>query len=365
MTPVTSARRRPGSARSRRGSASPFGSANGSGVRKKQYTNDQLTQIYKDCIIKAQTGKITQQNAWNLHLVDNIKEITVLHTNNNNDKENSGNSNNRNHANKQTNANFDAFARASHTIDAASKIYGYRVDSVHNKTYNVLSRIHQQNGDENNDGLIGDDAENERKRKRQQRNRNVGRSTLCEQEKLYKLNETMKNLCVEVDALFHKTASCFDEGGAKGLLMNTLYVQNGCDIVFDSSTKIEQNENITTEGVKIDNDKIENKQEIEKENEWMTQLFTDTFGKEIDIENNAFDGFTQIDTTSPDFDVSTQTKPQNFIVDMEWIENCSVCPLLNVFEHNIDNISKHLPTDWSNDNLNNQSKLTEDRSPES
>ena len=285
LTPVRSARRP--SLRSRFGSQSPHGLLS-SNRKKKVYTNEQLSEIYKDCIVKAQQGKINQQNAWNLKLVDNIKEITNL--NNYNDKENDGdynnnNVNNRNNRNRdKTNVSFEAFARASHTIDAASKIYGYRVDSVHNKTYKVLGSIHQQNGDDlGDDGLNGDEI-NERKRKRQQRNRNVGRSTLCEQDKLYRVSETLKNLCVEVDPLFHKTASCFDEGGAKGLLMNTLYVQNGCDIVFDSSTKIEQNEDITADGVKIDNDLIENQEEIEKENEWMTQLFTDSFGKEVAVE---------------------------------------------------------------------------------
>jgi len=37
-----------------------------------------------------------------------------------------------------------------------------------------------------------------------------------------------------VDPLFQQTSAQFDEGGAKGLLLNTLSVYQGCEIVFDS-----------------------------------------------------------------------------------------------------------------------------------
>eukprot|EP01084_Bolivina_argentea_P252372 423597_1 len=318
ITPVRSSRRNV-STRSRRASPSPYLSST---IRRKQYTNEELVHIYKDCIVKAQQGKINQLNAWTLHLVDNIEEITDLNQNRQNDESSSQQQN--------------AFARASHTIDAASKIYGYRVDSVHNKTYKVLGSIHQQNaGDMSASQMDGDDLAAEAKRKRRERNRNVGKATLCSSDKAHKLNETLKNLCVEVDALFHKTASCFDEGGAKGLLMNTLYVQNGCDIVFDSSTKIEQNEDITLNGIRIDEEQMQNEEAIQKECEWTTQLAKQSFG-----------GFTQpIDTTSDDFDVSTQTEPNNFTIDIKWIETTSICPAINVFERQIADIANYISRD--------------------
>ena len=37
-----------------------------------------------------------------------------------------------------------------------------------------------------------------------------------------------------VDPLYHQTSAQFDEGGAKGLLMNNLGVYGGCKILFDS-----------------------------------------------------------------------------------------------------------------------------------
>ena len=77
-------------------------------------------------------------------------------------------------------------------LDAASKIYGCRVVQL--------------------DPLAGpggadiDDLAAEQSHKRKERNRSLGKSTLCEPNKLFKINEIMKNLCVEVDAIFHKTA---------------------------------------------------------------------------------------------------------------------------------------------------------------
>ena len=44
---------------------------------------------------------------------------------------------------------------------------------------------------------------------------------------------------VTTDPLFKKTSAAFDEGGAKGLLMNNLSVHNGCQIVFDSTDAID------------------------------------------------------------------------------------------------------------------------------
>lgn len=38
----------------------------------------------------------------------------------------------------------------------------------------------------------------------------------------------------DVDPLFHKMSKTFDEGGARGMLLNNLSVHDGCDIAFDS-----------------------------------------------------------------------------------------------------------------------------------
>lgn len=37
-----------------------------------------------------------------------------------------------------------------------------------------------------------------------------------------------------MDPLYHQTSAQFDEGGAKGLLLNNLGVFGGCRVLFDS-----------------------------------------------------------------------------------------------------------------------------------
>jgi condensin complex subunit 2 len=47
----------------------------------------------------------------------------------------------------------------------------------------------------------------------------------------------------EVDPLFKKTAADFDEGGAKGLLLNHLFISNTGKIIFDASDANELDNN--------------------------------------------------------------------------------------------------------------------------
>lgn len=44
-----------------------------------------------------------------------------------------------------------------------------------------------------------------------------------------------------VDPLYHQTSAQFDEGGAKGLLLNNLGVYGVCRVLFDSFESPERN----------------------------------------------------------------------------------------------------------------------------
>ena len=57
---------------------------------------------------------------------------------------------------------------------------------------------------------------------------NSGVSTL---EKNESLTIGKSELVVEVDPMFHKTSSAFDEGGAGGLLLNQLAIGQHCRVV--------------------------------------------------------------------------------------------------------------------------------------
>lgn len=55
-----------------------------------------------------------------------------------------------------------------------------------------------------------------------------------------------------MDPLYHQTSAQFDEGGAKGLLLNNLGVYGGCRVLFDSSECPERSmSTVETEGPEL------------------------------------------------------------------------------------------------------------------
>jgi len=140
-------------------------------------------------------GKINTKNAWRLKLVENIERMIKL--------EASGN-----------------FKKCSATIAAATQIYHYRVDDVYTNTFKML----------NNFGGVSDSTGVSAKRKKPVNvNTLISRSAAA---------VDLNRVVCRVDPMFHKTTSAFDEGGSRGLLLNTLSVHNGCDIIFDSTTVV-------------------------------------------------------------------------------------------------------------------------------
>lgn len=178
------------------------------------------------------------------------------------------------------------FQMASGAVEAGVKIYSSRVDSVATEAYKVLSNLSRAN---NKDGArpclfrvpndspilehhlirtstlahlpggeedaadtegVEDDAEDAGPRKRKIRS---GGSTLESNSD----NLNLKDLEYQIttDPLFQKTSASFDEGGAKGMLLNNLSVQNGCQIVFDSSDAIDDG-SVNREGFP-DDDELE------------------------------------------------------------------------------------------------------------
>jgi condensin complex subunit 2 len=132
------------------------------------------------------------------------------------------------------------FQRASCTLDGCVKIYTSRVDSVATDTGKLLSGLTEnkkkRKGDAEDDG-DGEDEEGEegedgqkRRRRRAQRSAETTLATSYEQ-----LQNKKMDLEFSVDPLFKKASADFDEGGAKGLLLNHLAIDATGRIVFDSS----------------------------------------------------------------------------------------------------------------------------------
>ncbi|KAL2482153.1 Condensin complex subunit 2 [Forsythia ovata] len=131
---------------------------------------EQILELFQNCIKLASENKINQKNTWELNLIDHLNEIIKVEEEND----------------VETN-----FQKASCTLEAGVKIYSMRVDSVHSEAYKVLGGINR----------VGQEDE---------------------------------PVAFVVDPLYHQTSAQFDEGGAKGLLLNNLGVYGNCRVLFDS-----------------------------------------------------------------------------------------------------------------------------------
>jgi condensin complex subunit 2 len=162
------------------------------------------------------------------------------------------------------------FPVAAQILDASVKIYSHRLDSVYQETKTLSAGFHHLHdngvGDETNkedqektsnaprkdgdypedeneqqDGDEAQQGQQQGNKKKETRKRQVAVSTL---QNLENITLEKFDLAFEVDPLFTKTSAQFDEGGARGLLLNHLSVFNDCDIIFDSNDHIRTNPNL-------------------------------------------------------------------------------------------------------------------------
>ncbi|EEH44866.2 condensin subunit BRN1 [Paracoccidioides brasiliensis Pb18] len=175
---------------------------------------------FEEWMKMATDNKINATNSWNFALIDYFHDMSLL-------KEGDG-------------VNFQ---KASCTLDGCVKIYTSRVDSVATETGKLLSGLADSNNkkrqqDEGDGGEGGDDEEEEEtgedgvKRKKQKKTRSH-ENTLAPSFASLQLKKF--ELEFSVDPLFKKASADFDEGGAKGLLLNHLSIDGTGRIVFDSS----------------------------------------------------------------------------------------------------------------------------------
>lgn len=180
---------------------------------------------FEEWMKMATDNKINAANSWNFALIDYFHDMSLL-------KEGDG-------------VNFQ---KASCTLDGCVKIYTSRVDSVATETGKLLSGLadsgnnKKKRGDADDadaEGEEGDEEEGEDgvKRRTKKKTRSA-EATLVES--FEKLQLKKMELEFSVDPLFKKASADFDEGGAKGLLLNHLSIDNTGRIVFDSSDDLQE-----------------------------------------------------------------------------------------------------------------------------
>ncbi|KAF8414131.1 hypothetical protein HHK36_002130 [Tetracentron sinense] len=176
---------------------------------------EQIVELFQNCIKLASENKINQKNTWDLSLLDHLSEIIKVEGEDD----------------VETN-----FQKASCTLEAGVKIYSMRVDSVHSEAYKVLGGINRAGRENEQETIVeGDKINNGQEEGRSKKELEKKMSPLSTLESSFEaLNVKKFDAAFVVDPLYHQTSAQFDEGGAKGLLLNNLGVYGDCRVIFDS-----------------------------------------------------------------------------------------------------------------------------------
>ncbi|CAI9294780.1 unnamed protein product [Lactuca saligna] len=175
---------------------------------------EQIMELFQNCIKLASENKINQKNTWELNLIDHLCDIIKVEEEND----------------VETN-----FQKASCTLEAGVRIYSMRVDSVHSEAYKVLGGISRVALEAEQDTVEDGNTENMPGERTSKKEKEIKLSPLSTLESSFEaLNVKKFDVAFAVDPLYHQTTAQFDEGGSKGLLLNNLGVYGGCRMIFDS-----------------------------------------------------------------------------------------------------------------------------------
>ncbi|KAI2618523.1 barren [Hypoxylon sp. NC1633] len=252
---------------------------------------------FEEWMKMATDNKINAANSWNFALIDYFHDMSLL-------KDGDG-------------VNFQ---RASCTLDGCVKIYTSRVDSVATETGKLLSGLADSNSKKKDkDGdAEGEDSEEEvdedgnvirKKTKKRQRS---SEATLAPSFASLQLKKF--ELEFAVDPLFKKASADFDEGGAKGLLLNHLMIDGQGRIVFDSS---DDANDASAEGIKP-----RRREDVTAEEE----------DEEAEQEQEATITEEQPAQEEEDVEIDISALGSKFFPDLGRLDEQDICPSLKTFE---------------------------------
>ncbi|GKT97779.1 condensin complex subunit 2 [Fusarium langsethiae] len=275
-----------------------------------------LLANFEEWMKMATDNKINATNSWNFALIDYFHDMSLL-------KEGDG-------------VNFQ---KASCTLDGCVKIYTNRVDSVATETGKLLSGLADSNNakKKDKDGEDADDSDEEEldedgnvKKKPKKKTQRSSEATLAPSFSSLQLKKF--ELEFAVDPLFKKASADFDEGGAKGLLLNHLMIDSQGRIVFDSS---DDSGDATTLGKKkADEEGDEEDDGIEQDDTGEEQLEDEEEADDVEIDLGALGA--------------------KFIPDLYRLDELDVCPSLKTFDLGDPSGSMDIPflkapEDWKQD----------------
>ncbi|CCC06398.1 unnamed protein product [Sordaria macrospora k-hell] len=284
---------------------------------------------FEEWMKMATDNKINAANSWNFALIDYFHDMSLL-------KEGDG-------------VNFQ---KASCTLDGCVKIYTSRVDSVATETGKLLSGLADSRDSKKKDRGEGeeggDDGEEEEEvdengnviKKRKRKTQRSSEATLAPSSHQYSYKKF--ELEFSVDPLFKKASADFDEGGAKGLLLNHLMIDSQGRIVFDSSD--DANDTLDSRNQKTTDE--ENDQDADPD-------AMDADAMEIDGQPEMSQTRTQQqqEEEEDDVEIDIGSLGARFFPDLGRLDEMDVCPSLKTFilgdpSGSLDIPFLRAPEDW-------------------
>lgn len=158
-----------------------------------------------------------------------------------------------------------------------------------------------------------------------------------------------------MDPLFKKASADFDEGGAKGLLLNHLAIDSQGRIVFDSSDDADE------ESPKDTVTKQEDDQDVEMTDD------ADAADPEKAGSSSPAPGQTQEDTFEDSMEIDIAPLANRFFPDMDRLEEQDICPSLKNFSledpsGSLDIPLLKAPEDWRNEKSHDEARGANDPS---
>ncbi|KAF6719878.1 Condensin complex subunit 2 [Oryzias melastigma] len=187
-------------------------SAAGTPAAVPKLSNAQISEHYSTCIKLSTENKITTKNAFGLHLIDYMADIL-----------------------KQKDSELTNFKVAAGTLDASTKIYAVRVDAVHADAYRVLGGLGGETkpGEAHAAEAGNEDDDGEEVTAKQPKKKRPPKKTV--EQNLNNINSTESERKCEVDPMFQRMASSFDETSTAGVFLSVLFSENSrCELLFPS-----------------------------------------------------------------------------------------------------------------------------------
>lgn len=187
-------------------------SAVGTPAAVPKLSNAQISEHYSTCIKLSTENKITTKNAFGLHLIDYMADIL-----------------------KQKDSELTNFKVAAGTLDASTKIYAVRVDAIHADAYRVLGGLGAETkpGDGPGEEARDDEAADAEPAAKQAKKKRPPKKTV--EQNLSNINASESERKCEVDPMFQKMASSFDESSTAGVFLSVLFSESSrCELLFPS-----------------------------------------------------------------------------------------------------------------------------------